>query len=154
MVTHRYDPRTGRFFYRGRRVFGTTRNGYYRHRIKGKWIDQHRLAFLLMGVDIPDGMQVDHINGNKKDNRWSNLRLVSARDNNKNMPLRCDNTSGHVGVSWHKVSKKYMAYIKLPHVRKYLGLFNNRRDAIIARKQAEIKYGYHENHGRLKELYG
>lgn len=62
-----------------------------------------------MGVVIPEGMLVDHINGNPDDNRWANLRLASKKVNAHNTGLKSWNKTGRRGVSWDKARNKYRA---------------------------------------------
>lgn len=59
----------------------------------------HRVVWEAANGPIPDGMQIDHINGNSFDNRLENLRLVTNRENSCNRGMRGDNQSGVTGVS-------------------------------------------------------
>jgi hypothetical protein len=89
----------------------------------------------LMHRDImqtPTQMYTDHINHNKLDNRRSNLRLATPRQNNGNAHMRLTNTSGYKGVSWHRQSKKWVAGIKLNGKHIFLGSFTNKKDAARA----------------------
>lgn len=61
--------------------------GYRRLTIDEQIYYQHRLVFVFMGVDIPKGMSIDHINGIKDDNRWVNLRIVTATENGCNQKI-------------------------------------------------------------------
>ena len=122
--------------------------GYLRICIDQKRYVASRLAFLYMMGEFPKD-NVDHISGDTEDNRWCNLRAVSHRDNMRNMKLHKTNTSGQTGVSFHKQYGKYHAYIYTGGKRILIGYYNDLVDAITARKEAEAKYGYHENHGRL-----
>lgn len=107
----------------------------------------HRICYAIYhGVD-PYPMQIDHINHDGLDNRIDNFRLVSHQENLKNQKKRSDNSSGSVGVSWVETRNKWLARIKANGKSKHLGYFTNKSDAIAARKAAEKKYGYHENHG-------
>lgn len=117
--------------------------------IKYKNYVSHRLIWVYFNGDIPAGMQIDHLDHNKKNNRIENLRLVSFCENCKNLPLRKDNKSGCVGVKWEKrYKKRWVAEITVNKKNIYLGSFINKQDAINARKAAEIKYGFHANHGK------
>lgn len=94
---------------------------------------------------VPDGMVVDHKkhpprNEKKVDNRKSNLEIKTASQNNINSSMYLNNTSGTKGVSWNKRFQKWMAYIQVDKKRMHLGYFDNKNDAIRARKEAEIKY--------------
>jgi hypothetical protein len=111
----------------------------------------HRLVFLYMIGRFPNAI-LDHINGDGTDNRWNNLREASIAENNRNARLQHNNKSGITGVSWHKQHKKW--YAKINHNGKsiFLGLFENINDAKKVRKNAEIAYGFHQNHGQKRPL--
>lgn len=106
----------------------------------------HRAIFLYKTGKLPE--MVDHINGIKTDNRWYNLREVTARENSKNTSIRSNNKSGVIGVHYNKKDKCWVAQIGVDGVGIHLGSFNDLDSAIKARKQAEDKYGFHSNHGR------
>ncbi|QXV80784.1 putative homing endonuclease [Veterinaerplatzvirus Jeanpiccard] len=107
----------------------------------------HRVVWEMHNGPIPEGMQIDHINHNRSDNRICNLRLATVFDNNQNMSRGKGNRSGVVGVSWHKSAKKWCAEIHANGKKKYLGVFDSFDDAVLARKSAELHFGFHENHG-------
>lgn len=105
---------------------------------------QIRLHVLVMNP-IPENMVVDHKthpvgDAHKIDNRKSNLEYKTFHDNIKNQGRRITNSSGTTGVSWHKKHNQWAAYICVNYQQIYLGLFNDKEDAIAARKEAEIKY--------------
>lgn len=122
------------------------KNGYFRISIQRKRYYNHRIAWLLMTGKWPKS--IDHINGNKTDNRWVNLREVTQEQNTKNQKISKRNKSGFVGVYWCKVMGKWAADIRANGKSKYLGCYTNKLDAYRARKIAEKKYGFHVNHGR------
>lgn len=122
--------------------------GFY---ILGKNKFCHRLAFLYMEGYMPD--QVDHKNGNGCDNRWENLRVASNTSNCRNQRLRSNNTSGQLGVSWHKHTNQWAIRINVNGKRISLGYTKNLQKAISIRKTAEIKYGYSESHGLERPLF-
>lgn len=106
-----------------------------------KTIKFHRV---IMGVTDPK-VQVDHKNHpprheHKKDNRKSNLEIVTQSENSRNRSLAENNTSGVTGVYWDKKYQVWKAFIKINQKQIHLGCFNNKEDAIKARKEAEIKY--------------
>lgn len=110
-------------------------NGYAVARIQGKVVYMHRLLLLA-----DKGQVVDHINGNKLDNRFSNLRLCTNAQNARNQKIRSNNTSGFKGVSWDKSHRKYHAYIKVNYRRKHLGYFDDIVDAKNAYIAGTVKY--------------
>ena len=92
------------------------------------------------------GYEVDHISGNKLDNRRKNLRICSHQQNMFNQRIRCTNSSGYQGVSYHKKAEKYEAYISRDGKKIYLGLFISAEAAAAARDCAASKlYGEYAN---------
>lgn len=122
-----------------------TENNYLVIRIDGSKFLCHRLAFLYMTGDVPKS--VDHINHNKKDNIFSNLRPANHEINGKNMSMRSSNKSGFTGVSWDRRECKWTARISGNKKQINLGRFDCKIDAIAARIRANRMYGYHKNHG-------
>ena len=120
-------------------------DGYVTVMYMGKNYKAHRIAWLIKHGYWPN--QVDHIDHVRHNNKISNLRNVCQTENSRNMSLRNSNTSGHVGVCWHKAAKKWMAYIHISGKFKSLGLFLQIEDAINARISASKNYGFHKNHG-------
>lgn len=97
----------------------------------------------------PKGLCTDHISGNTLDNRKSNLRSVSKKENGRNCRVNTDNSPGVCGVSFRKDTSKWSAKITVDCKVIYLGTcYETFEDAVKARKLAEIQYGFHENHGR------
>ena len=132
----------------GKTAFGTLMSdGYRAGRIFDCAVHAHRVVWLLANGDWPVG-QIDHINGDKSDNRLSNLREVTASENKKNIKLPSDNKSGVIGVCRKSNSSRWQAYISIKGKQVRLGFFATKEEAIAARKAAEIQYGYHPNHGR------
>ncbi|MCS2167544.1 HNH endonuclease [Scandinavium manionii] len=125
-----------------------SQHGYLRVLLSGRRYPAHRLCFAIYHGSYPNGM-IDHINGDRADNRINNLRCVDRQENMRNMAKYSNNTSGYVGVCLRKDNGKFRAFINDNNKkRKWLGTFDNLDDAIQARKEAEVKYQYHENHGR------
>lgn len=151
-----YDPRTGLFTWvkkRARTSFkvgdvagGFDSDGYICITINNSQYLAHRLAFLYMTGKFPDN-QVDHDNHCRDDNRWKNLNPATNAANNKNKSMPKNNTSGCVGVCWGEAANRWMAYIYVKRKRIHLGYFTHKTDAVNARKEANIKYGFHKNHG-------
>jgi len=120
--------------------------GYRMICIKGYRYQASRVAFLLMTGDWPKN-HMDHIDHCRANNKWPNLREVTHQVNHKNRSMSKNNTSGVIGVVWHKPSTKWVAQIKVSGKVIYLGGFSDKIDAVYARRNANIKYGFHENHG-------
>ena len=130
----------------GKEIRTTSTHGYIRFAIDYKLYLAHRVAFALMTGEWPS-CELDHINHDKLDNRWSNLRPVSRSKQMQNTSLNKNNTSGVNGVSWCNQRKKWIATITVNRKQMNLGGFLVKRDAIAARKSADRKYRFHENHG-------
>lgn len=100
--------------------------GYVRVRYRRKIYFAAQLIYLHMRGNIPDGMEIDHINRIPNDNRWDNLRLVTRSQNKRNRVL-CNKT-GLTGVS--KASpNRWTSCIKLGDRRRRLGLFTTPKQA-------------------------
>ena len=150
-----YDPETGAFAWlsnrikalEGKPVSSINSHGYLRLKLFGKEFLAHRVAFLLVLGRMPTD-QVDHINGDRMDNRWVNLREVSNAENCRNRKVRSDNSSGCMGVSWATGRSKWKADICFEGRRRHLGYFDTLDLAIDARRAAESASGFHPNNGR------
>ena len=125
-------------------------DGYGKIRFDGKLYPAHRIAMLLAYGFYGDGLQVDHINHARNDNRLVNIRFVTAAGNQRNQTRRSDNATGVTGVSYHKAKRKYEVHITVDSVYIYLGAFSTLEEAAKARKEAEIKYKISVNHGAIK----
>lgn len=90
--------------------------------------------------NVPRGTDVDHIDGDKTDNRKVNLRKCSRAQNNQNASIRSDNKSGFKGITWHKKSNKWLAFININKNRIHLGTFGSKKEAIATRAHAEAIY--------------
>ncbi len=86
------------------------------------------------------GLQVDHINGNKLDNRLENLRPASHLQNQQNRGAQSDNKTGYKGVSFHKAMGKYLASIRVNGKSIHLGYYTNPLDAALAYDAAARQY--------------
>ena len=91
-------------------------------------------------MNFPERYEVDHINGNTLDNRRSNLRVCSHKQNIRNQKLSAASSSGYKGVSQVKSTKRWMAYIKVNQKRIYLGTFEDKINAAIAYNEAAKKH--------------
>lgn len=123
-------------------------DGYRQIRIDGaRWL-AHRLIWIYANGPIPAGMQIDHLNGVRDDNRLQNFRLVTNAENGRNQSMPRNNTSGVIGVGWHKLARKWRAMIMIDGRTKYLGLFDTVADAAAARAKAERDFRFHPGHGK------
>ena len=124
-----YDAESGAFTYLTRRAVrpaGSVNkvNGYVEVGVLGKKMYGHRLAWLMAYGSLPDG-QIDHINGNRSDNRLANLRVANASLNGQNRRTpNSNNTSGFLGVTFCTYTKRWLAQITSERQRKNLGRFD------------------------------
>lgn len=109
-------------------------NGYAR---TTKTNNPPALAMHRIIIHAEPGQEVDHINGDRLDNRKSNLRICNHKENMHNVKKLCTNTSGYKGVSWNKSRKKWIAQIVANGKQIYLGQFSNIEDAYKTRMLAE-----------------
>lgn len=107
--------------------------GYRYIGVGRKSFGAHHIIWKLMTNEEPP-TEIDHINGNKDDNRWCNLRSVTRGQNKQNSKTPRDNTSGVKGVS--RYFNKWIVYITHNGRRHYLGLFKTLEEAAAARKNA------------------
>ncbi len=147
--TKKIIPKSGRVVECWKKVTGTNNRGYVWVNLFGDMYLAHRLAFLYVLGRHPEN-EVDHINGDRLDNRWDNLRECSPFENSRNQGIRKDNTSGVRGVTFWKNTrgkKPWVARISHQGERILIGNFETFEEAVAARKNAEREYGYHKNHG-------
>ena len=122
---------------------------------------------VLQGFDLKDRKTVtmhnylgyknhDHIDRNELNNRSNNLRPATQQENARNKSKPCNNTSGVMGVYWNKKFNKWQARVTTDaHKEKSLGYFVNKKDAVVARLEGELKYyGEFAPQRHLFEEYG
>lgn len=157
-----YDADNGKLFWRERsdvskswntrfankEAFTANSLGYRRGAINKKLYMAHVIIWAIYYGEWPNG-QIDHINGDRSDNRIENLRIVDNSGNQRNTKLSKTNLSGQIGVCWAARESRWRAYILGGKEQICLGYFQHKDDAIAARKIAEAKLGFHENHGRV-----
>lgn len=122
--------------------------GYKTGAIYGRLTKAHIVAWAMMTGAWPAG-DIDHLNGDRADNRWSNLREVTRAVNLRNAKRKPTNTSGHNGVHWRKDCRKWRAEITLDGQNTVLGLFPRIEDAVAARAAAETGHGFTARHGKV-----
>lgn len=159
-----YDPMTGRLFWKERRREDCRSNGHWLrfnktragreaghkhlqqngkpHAIvlrfwcdgKDSWFLAHRVIYALMGVDIPEGMEIDHKNCNPFDNRWDNLRLATPSQNMANTRpakrTKMENFGLPKGVTMWK--KKFKVQISRDGKKRHVGLYSTAAEASAA----------------------
>lgn len=106
--------------------------GYLHLQVDRKFLLVHRVIFAIVNGHVPE--QVDHINGNKLDNRPANLRAATHAENQRNARIRKANTSGVKGVSWLAPRSKWQARCKVNGRDHYLGIFSDLDAAAAAVK--------------------
>ncbi|CAN7496246.1 HNH endonuclease [Phyllobacterium sp. LjRoot231] len=135
-----YDPETGEFtwlrrpnkrFTAGMIAGRISSTGYRVVCLDRKIYRAHRLAFVYMtGLEPPEF--VDHIDGDRANNRWENLRLATPSENQHNRKIPSSNTSGFAGVSYMATKRRWRSQISIDGRNLYLGLFASPEDAHAA----------------------
>lgn len=150
-----YNPEDGRLIWKvsvkgtrgkGKQAGTLAHNGYVDVCVRGKKYGAHRIAFLIMEGAVPKC--VDHKNGNKADNRWSNLRPATYSENGYNYK-GTGSTTGYKNVYVdQRYPNKYFAQIRVFGKTKRLGTFTCIEEANKAACAGRIKYcGLFINHG-------
>jgi hypothetical protein len=164
----KYSPRTGEFRYRPNRArkwftsdrlwlswnaqFGgkvatavSARDGYQRVAVNQRSYLAHRVIWAMMTGAWPKE-EIDHINGDRTDNRWSNLRAASRTQNARNMEKPRNNTSGVTGVHWWKTKRLWQVYggARNNRVVKYAKTFD---EAVAIRERIKQDLGMTARHG-------
>lgn len=159
----RYDYETGVLYWRWRvnsRVpktleAGTQRNsdGYLYVKVHGRLYLVHRVVMLMCYGFYGEGLEVDHINHVRNDNRLVNLRFVIHGENMRNKSVSSKNTSGVTGVYFLKDRKKYRVRIVVDGETISLGNYDTLEEAATARAEANLKYKFNNNHGKGRAEY-
>lgn len=112
-------------------------DGYRSVQFNGAAYKEHRIIWELHNGAIPAGMQIDHINGIRDDNRIENLRVVNQTVNNLNTNKSKNNRSGVTGVSWYARGSKW----RVDYRSRRIGVFQSFVEACEARIVAEVSDG-------------
>ena len=144
-----YDPSSGAFRWRESRsgivggagsVAGAPDGqGYRQIGIDGRLYREHRLAWMWVTGSWPAD-DLDHINGDRSDNRIENIRPATRSQNNANGRRPKDNTSGHKGVSFDKKRQRWHAYVSKNYKRCHVGYFETLDEARLARAAAAERF--------------
>ena len=126
---------------------GCEDKGYLKVRLDGQNYFVHRVAFALAHGKWP--IAVDHIDGSGLNNALANLREVTHQENMRNTAHRKGAQTPVPGVHWHKVQQRWHAYIGAGGSLERLGSHDTIFEAVCARKSAELRHGFHENHVRI-----
>lgn len=165
-----YDDQTGRFIwlarashlaksedyarrwnsrYAGKPALTAISKGYLVGTILNRCVFSHRVAWAMVHGKWPDNF-IDHINGNRADNRISNLREVDKKENGRNAKLFINNTSGCSGVHFSTKRNRWVSKISTNYGLYHIGEFRSFEEAVAARKLAEARFGYSHRHGASK----
>lgn len=157
----RYEPDTGKLFWRergvewfrggkyspdrvcriwnkkysGREAGSPNGHGYLRINIGAARFLSHRVIWAMMFGHWPAD-EIDHINGSRSDNKISNLREADRSQNGHNKGAPKSNVSGRKGVSWHKHGRKWQVKLGVNGQQYYLGLFSDFDQAVEVRAEA------------------
>ncbi len=151
-----YNPETGEVYglnwgmSRQRKLLTSVSEcGYYRVSVlingRQRALLLHRVAYELYTNELLGSFVIDHIDRNKLNNKFSNLRKVSRKENNQNLAKRKSNKSGAVGI-YQLPSGKWRAQIRVKGKNHHIGCFNTIEEAIEAKNSANKKHGFHSNH--------
>lgn len=160
-----YDPNTGYLTWikknGSKPIIGKRAGSHVKNRdnrtihFLGEMYIEHRLIWFMQTGRWPNG-DIDHIDHNECNNSWDNLREVSREENNCNMSLKKNNTSGVIGVypnigGRNQKTSPWMAEISRNGFRKSKS-FHTKEEAIAWRKEMEKKLHFNPNHGIKKPV--
>lgn len=149
-----YNPDTGLLTWRIRRGKSTpagkiagslNHDGYIHVRVDKLPALAHRIAWVLMTGRWPKN-QLDHRDRNRANNRWANLRLATASQNQANTGLSSRNTSGRKGVTWVKSRNKWQATIRVDGRHLHIGFFDSL--AVASAAYQEVARNHHGEFAR------
>lgn len=128
----------------GKAAGSTDSKGYLQVKVLGRLMLNHRVIWLMREGSLPD--EIDHVDGGYQSNGMANLRPATHQQNMQNQKLRQDNKSGIMGISWFKSRDLWLVKIQNKHLSYSACFF----EACCIRKAAELRLGFHENHGRVR----
>lgn len=115
-------------------------HGYLFVRIDYELYTCHRIAWRMHYGEDPLEKEIDHIDGNRQNNKIANLRLADKSQNMSNKTARVDNTSGHLGVSYSRHTRKWVTELVKNGKKVYREHFASLEDAVTARRRAELDF--------------
>lgn len=146
-----YDPKTGVFIWKsgttnGKRKAGDiagsiAANGYRLIGVAGGQFAAHRLAWVYVYGADPGALEIDHIDGNPRNNAIANLRLATSSEQKRNKGVQSNNRSGLKGAYYHAChnGKKWRSQIKVGNVLQFLGYFHTAQEAHEAYREASLR---------------
>lgn len=130
----------------GSRAGHLKKTGYRGIRLFGELYLEHRLIWFMQTGAFPTG-EIDHINQDRSDNSWANLREVTRSENSRNRSRNPHSKLGEHGIWFNSRTNKYVAEITVGGKKVYQKSFADIDQAISERKLKSIELGFHENHG-------
>jgi hypothetical protein len=138
----------GKLFWlrRNKPVGSVNANGYLVIGINGSTYVAHHLAFVLYEGRWPElGKVINHLNGNKTDNRRCNLQETTHAGNLRHrVTIPANNTSGGIGVSWYKPYNKWRVRLNHNYVSYHGGFYSDLNEAIAARDKLALSFGHNQ----------
>lgn len=125
--------------------WGLSSKGY----VATTWIDTdglrqhislHQAIVQLSGQTVENDQEIDHKDNNPLHNLENNIRICNSSQNQQNIKMQKNNTSGYKGVTWYKPTQKWQAQIRANGKKYHLGYFEDIKDAARAYNAAAIKY--------------
>ena len=134
--------------YAGQVAGGPDRQGYHKLRIGRTLVTAHRVVWAIVTGAWPDpGLQIDHIDLNKSNNRFTNLTLISPGVNSRRYARSKRNNSGATGVHYSHTDRRWIAKIRAEGKTVTIGAYRSFEEAVAARRAADAAFGYAANHG-------
>lgn len=131
--------------YAGKLAGSLDKNGYALVSIDRRLFGAHRLIW-AMANDVWPVLEIDHVNGNRADNRIKNLREVTHVENCRNKSARSGFSSKYPGVSWIKRRQKWQAQIRIDGRLRHIGEFEDELKAASAYRVAAKAHGFTDRH--------
>jgi len=126
-------------------------NGYLKGTILSRQVLTHRAVWAFINGEWPHH-QIDHIDGDRGNNRIENLRDIPEALNHRNIARKAKTTAPYNGVTQDKRTGRWVARIHYDGLSRHVGVFDTLDEAIRARRIAEAENGFHANHGRALRM--